>query len=132
IFLERQADINYLNKFDFFESSGRQIIELTKEQFSLFKTYFDLIQSKSLENDLHTSEIVRSLIYIILNEIDSAYQLVETKQTTISNRGNYILYQFKKLLAKHFIHERQIPFYAEKLHLTPKYFSTLIRQVSGK
>src|SRR5699024_5013210 len=83
-------------------------------------------------NDLHTSEIVRSLIYIILNEIDSAHKSAETAQTSSSNRGNTVLSQFKKLLAKHFIQERQIAFYAESLHLTPKYFSTLIRQVSGK
>src|SRR5699024_7196307 len=43
-----------------------------------------------------------------------------------------LLIQFKALLADHFIEERNVAFYAEKMHLTPKYFSTLIKKTSGK
>ncbi len=132
VFLQRQTDINYLDKFEFFESSGQQIVELTAQEFKLFKSYFDLIHEKSIENDLHTSEIVRSLIYIILNEIDSIHRSKNKDKTTEVSRGNAVLFEFKRLLTKHFIHERQVSFYAEKLHLSPKYFSTLIREVSGK
>lgn len=132
VFLQRQTDINYLNKFDFFENTERQVIPLSTKQFELFKSYFDLIHEKTLENDLHTSEIIRSLIYIILNEIDGVHQLQAKERGTPANRPNFILSQFKKLLAKHFVEEQQVSFYSEKLHLTPKYFSTLIKQVSGK
>lgn len=129
IFLQRQTNINYLDEFDFFERSGQQVIELTTKQFELFKSYFDLIHEKSTENDVHTSEIVRSLIYIILNEIDGIHHINKPASKT---RENAILSQFKRLLAKNFIQKRQVSFYAGKLHLTPKYFSTLIKQVSGK
>ncbi len=132
VFIQRQTDINYLDKYDFFDKTDQQVISLTPKQFELFKSYFDLIHEKSLENDLHTSEIIRSLIYIILNEIDSTHQSKAAEVTTPANRGNMILSQFKKLLAKNFIQEQQVSFYAEKLHLTPKYFSTLIRETSGK
>ncbi len=132
IFLQRQTDINYLEKFDFFDNAEQQVISLSDKQYVLFKSYFDLIHEKSLENDLHTSEIIRSLIYIILNEIDSAHQSRSSDKSSSANRGNLILSQFKKLLAKNFIREQQVSFYAEELHLTPKYFSTLVKQVSGK
>lgn len=132
VFLQRQTNINYLEKFNFFESSGQQLIELSAKEFKLFKSYFDLIHEKSIENDLHTTEIVRSLIYVILNEIDSIYQRKDKDQPRGLSRGNTVLYEFKKLLAKHLIHERQVKFYAEKQHLSPKYFSSLIKQVSGK
>lgn len=132
IFLQRQTDINYLEKFDFFEKAEQQVILLNDKQFGLFKSYFDLIHEKSGENDLHTSEIIRSLIYIILNEIDSVHQNRAEETHTSASRGNLVLSQFKRLLSKHFIQEQQVSFYAEKLNLTPKYFSTLIKQVSGK
>lgn len=132
IFLQRQTEINYLDKFVFFESSVQQIIELTHSQFELFKSYFDLIQEKCSRNDLHTSEIIRSLIYIILNEIEGIQQTRTEEKQTAPQRGNLILSEFKKLLVNHFTEEQQVKFYAEKLNLTPKYFSTLIRQVSGK
>ncbi len=132
VFLQRQTDINYLSKFDFFEKTDQQVIALSNKQYVLFKSYFDLIHEKSSENDLHTSEIVRSLIYVILNEIDSIHQTRAEEKLSPASRETLILSQFKRLLAKHFIQEQQVSFYAEKLHLTPKYFSTLIRQASGK
>lgn len=132
VFLQRQTDINYLSKFDFFENTDQQVIALSNKQYVLFKSYFDLIHEKSSENDLHTSEIVRSLIYVILNEIDSIHQTRAEEKLSPASRETLILSQFKKLLAKHFIQKQQVSFYAEKLHLTPKYFSTLIRQASGK
>lgn len=132
IFLQRQTDVNYLNKFNFFENTDQQVISLSNQQYVLFKLYFDLIHEKSLENNIHTSEIIRSLIYVILNEVDSIHQTRETEEQTLDSRGSLILSQFKKLLAKHFIEQQQISFYADELHLTPKYFSSLIKQVSGK
>lgn len=132
VFLQRQTNINYLDEFGFFERSGQQVIELTIKQFELFKSYFDLIHEKSTENDVHTSEIVRSLIYIILNEIDAIHHIQDINKPASTNRESVILSQFKRLLAKNFIQKRQVSFYAGKLHLTPKYFSTLIKQASGK
>lgn len=132
VFLKRQTDINYLDRFEFFEKSDQQVIQLTKKQFEQFNSYFDLIHEKSTENNLYSSEIVRSLIYILLNEIDSIHQAQHPTKPASADRENAILSEFKRLLAKNFIEERKISFYAEKLHLTPKYLSTLIKQVSGK
>lgn len=132
VFLKRQSDIGYLDRFDFFEKLGQQVIALNDRQFAQFGMYFDLIHEKSTESGLHTSEIIRSLIYIILNEIDSVYQIQVEATSHPINRQAFVLSAFKRLLAKHFIHEQQVSFYAEKLNLTPKYFSTLIKQASGK
>src|SRR5690606_39638224 len=76
--------------------------------------------------------IIRSLIYIILNEIDDAHQKQNPDTDQETDKNAHILTQFKSLLSEHFIAEREVSFYADKLHLTPKYFSTLIREVSGK
>lgn len=130
VFLERQTDINYLDRFEFFESRGRQLINLNEEQFSLFKTYFDLVRRKSKDESAHSAEIIRSLIYIILNEIEEAQQMTDKPQS--ADRETALLSEFKRLLGQHFIEERQVSFYADQLNLTPKYFSTLIRKVSGK
>src|SRR5690554_635586 len=73
VFLEGQSDINYLDKFDFFEKTGQQVVALNPTQYQNFKTYFDLIYNKSQDPAPHTSEIIRSLIYIVLNEIDDVH-----------------------------------------------------------
>lgn len=131
-FLEGLADINYLDRFDFFEKTGQQVVRLNSEQFQQFESYFDLIQKKSVENTPHTSEIIRSLIYIILNEIDSVHQSQAVDESPDVDKAIHILSRFKALLADHFLEERRVSFYAEKMHLTPKYFSTVIKDVSGK
>lgn len=131
VFLEGQSDINYLDTFEFFEKTGQQVVSLDSAQFQQFKTYFEFLYKKSTENNPNTSAIIRSLIYIVLNEIDDAHQQQREDQSD-SGDQTHILTQFKQLLAEHFIEERKVSFYAEKLFLTPKYFSTVIKKVSGK
>ncbi|NLN25527.1 MAG: AraC family transcriptional regulator [Bacteroidetes bacterium] len=132
VFLEGQTDITYLDKFDFFEKTGQQVVNLNAEQFSQFKSYFKLIHIKTTENAPHTSAIIRSLIYIILNEIEDAHQKQNPADASETDKNTNILTQFKSLLSEHFIQEREVSFYADKLHLTPKYFSTVIKKISGK
>lgn len=132
IFMEGQADINFLDKLDFFEKTGQQVKSLSPDQFKEFQTLFRLIHKKSGENNLHTSAIIRSLIYIILYEIDEIHQEQIQETTSGTEAHNHILAQFKMLLAEHFIEERGVTFYAEKMFLTPKYFSTVIKEISGK
>lgn len=132
IFLEGQTDITYLEQFDFFEKKGQQVIPLNAEEFQKFTAYFDLIQQKSTDVAPHTSEIIRSLIYIILNEIDDVHYHHLPEKEAVTDQNLNLLSQFKILLAKHFMEERQVSFYAEKMNLTPKYFSTVIKEVSGK
>jgi len=43
-----------------------------------------------------------------------------------------LLDNFLEVLQKHYKVERGVDFYADKLCLTPKYLSTVIRQTSGK
>ena len=48
------------------------------------------------------------------------------------SRNELLLKEFKTLLTKYFIEERQLTFYAEKLHVTPKYLSAAVKEASGK
>lgn len=132
VFIKGQTDINYLEKFDFFEKQGQQVVTLDSTQYQNFKTYFELIQAKSHDSAPHASEIIRSLIYIILNEIEDIHQIQNSAPSPAIDRRANILSYFKTLLAEHFIEERQVSFYADRMDLSPKYFSTIIKEVSGK
>ena len=132
VFLEGQADINYLEKFNFFEKTGQQVVRLSSKQFQQFKSYFDMIHEKSIESAPHTTAIIRSLIYVVLNELDDVHYRLRTEPSSSVDKGSHILSQFKTLLSDNFINERQVAFYADKMHLSPKYFSTVIKEASGK
>src|SRR5690625_2901464 len=130
--MEGQADINFLDKLDFFEKTGQQVMSLSAEQFEEFQTLFHLVHKKSGEKDLHTSAIIRSLIYIILYEIDEIHQKQDPAEPEETGSHNNILAQFKMLLAAHCVEERSVAFYPDKMFPTPNYLSTVIKDTSGR
>ncbi len=132
IFIDGRADINYLDKFDFFEKTGKQVMALNPEELQKFNTLFDLVHKKSFDTGTHTSSIIQSMINIILNELDEIHQNHAKAQAPSTENQNPVLSQFKTLLAENFINERSVSFYAGKMFLSPKYFSTVIKEASGK
>ena len=48
-----------------------------------------------------------------------------------SKRANVIFDEFKHLLLLYFRAERSVSFYADKLFITPKYLSTVVKEISG-
>ena len=51
---------------------------------------------------------------------------------SIQNRQKQLLDRFLTLVQEHYLTERSIQFYADKLCLTPKYLSQVIREASGR
>lgn len=131
-FLKNQANIHFLDKFDFLEQKDQHIIELDELQHQKFLNYFQLIEQKIGDSATHTSDIIRSFIYILLNELDDITNSRSISQTPTISRNELLLKEFKTLLTKYFIEERQLLFYAEKLHVTPKYLSAAVKEASGK
>jgi len=131
-FLENQANIHFLEKFSFFEQSDQHIIELDELQNDRFHHYFRLIEEKVTDNAPHTPDIIRSFIYILLNELHDIAGSRSIAQPPTFNRNEQILQQFKMLLTQYFVDERQLSFYAEKMNITPKYLSAAVKEASGK
>lgn len=48
------------------------------------------------------------------------------------NRNTAYFNTFLEELSKHYLQERSVSFYAEQLHLTPKYLTTLLRTTTGR
>ena len=78
--------------------------------------------------------MVVSLLYGVCELVHRKKQDLEKKLNGRCNkdRRHYYLLNFLELLGKFSSQERGIAFYAKKLFLTPKYFSTVIKEVSGK
>lgn len=49
-----------------------------------------------------------------------------------SNHKRLIFEQFIQLVSENYLHQRQVAFYSDKLCLSPKYLSKLVKEVSGK
>ena len=79
------------------------------------------------------TETVRLLISTIIHNIQDINRIEEEQQQPGIGltRQEQLFQQFKRLVNEHCASERSIPYYAERLAITPHYLSTLISKVSG-
>ena len=74
---------------------------------------------------------IAMFLYVIGDRLQQVIHLQETK-VSIVNRCEEYFFRFIELLAKHYKTSRRIDFYAERLCLTPKYLTVLVRTATGK
>lgn len=106
------------------------------EQLSLLIPFYELIRSSLSKITPETDEIVKSLLQAFLLSVlglmrDSKVEELEVDHTV--SRGTQLLFEkFMDILAKYHQHERMVQFYADKLFVTPKYLSMVVKEYSGK
>ncbi|BAP32367.1 transcriptional regulator [Chryseobacterium sp. StRB126] len=103
------------------ESIGRQ-----KELLALLQDFYHSKQSSK------KTEILQHLIIALICMISEVYSSLANNNSLVKNRVHEIIDGFYILISKHANQERSVKFYAEKLHLTPQYLSTLLKQKTGK
>lgn len=112
------------------------ILELTAEELSdLQHTFMDLEKfAKTNEEDFFTKEIIasgiRAFIYKVCRIVSC--RIKQSEYPRVNTRKYYYFKRFFALLATGYKQHRNVNWYAEQLHLSTKYFTSLIRQVSGR
>jgi len=116
----------------------QNFIEITPEQCAEFQSLFHTIcrEIRDTADTPFYDEIVRSylkcILYKILNWV-SVYSDSHPKfKRTVKSRNEEYFINFIHLLSENFRKERSVGFYASQLCITPKYFTTLIKRISGK
>lgn len=71
-----------------------------------------------------------SMLYVVVGVLDRRSKSVENAAST--SRSRLLFEQFIALVAKYHDRYRNVGFYADKLCLTPKYLSKLIKNATGK
>ena len=100
------------------------------------RQYLELAETLLIMDLPNKAEAVKSLgtsIFYLLgtfwkNKIDT----VSEKKTARMMRANIVFERFLSLVAEHHNKEKKLAFYADKLYLTQKYLSTLIKTLSGR
>lgn len=108
-------------------------LHLDDDTFTEFLTIHKLIVKQFQSDAMCREEVVKNLLYVILYKIIELYQATSKFESQQSNsRKGDIHMKFLTLLFENFKTERSVRFYAQKLFLTPKYFSKIIKEISGK
>lgn len=110
------------------------LVSLSDTQYRCISKLIEGIQErKEIQTSLKT-QVIGALIHAFCFEVVDAYitnykeQIQSKKQT----RRDKIFQSFLISLHHNFRQHREVGFYAEQLHLTPRYFSTIIHNISGK
>lgn len=108
------------------------LVSLTTEQYHRIEQIIECIRNRK---DTHThlkTQVVSALVQAFCCEVIDAYitnkPMLPVKQT----RKDKTFQNFLVTLHHNFHIHRDVKFYAESQSLTPRYFTTLVHEVSGK
>jgi len=111
------------------------------DEMNVFSHYYSLIQELIEKNPQSLTQVLRYLISSALyyagsiwkSRLDNASMIKGSSETEENTtRAKLVFESFLKLVAEYHDRERGMAFYADKLCLTPKYLSKLVKNVSGK
>ena len=129
------TDNLFSNAYDrmslFLSVKNHSYFPLSSEELELMKTYYGMFHKiASQKENPHRLEIVKHLTLAFFYLTGS--QMHKPIEEENKSKQDVLLENFLGFIQKHYREERSVEFYANKLCLTPKYLSTVIRQTSGK
>lgn len=111
-------------------------IALGKEELFFCSHYFHLIKEVINSGIRGKSEavesLVESLMHVLAGRIQKNAHKAPKGTKTSQSRLNILFERFMSLVSEYHTTERGVAFYADRLGMTPKYLSKLIKQVSGR
>ena len=93
--------------------------------------YFETLDNKDAVRQFMLREL-ECLGEAFISELLLYYICSESPKPETTSHKEKIIQSFLILLFQHYKKQRDVTFYAEQLFLTPRYFSTLIKQETGK
>lgn len=112
------------------------VIHISKKESSALEIQLQAME-RALSDVEHSyrQDLVRTYFKLFLLELGNItlkQQKGSMQSDTAFNRKDIITIDFLRLLWKHFRTERNIDFYAEKLHISPKHLSRTVKAVLGQ
>ena len=109
------------------------VIVATPQDVEEIRLVFQLIKTMlRSDKERYRNEIIRSLFttaFYIMAELNRRDQ---TGPQAKPGRSEVLFDEFMSLLQRYNTSERNVGFYAERMNITPKYLSTVVKEVSGK
>ena len=116
----------------YFYIKEHPVTKIDKEEVDLIQEYHHTLCKKMQAiNHPYRKEIIQSLLLTIFYEIYGMLKNhvpIEVKKS----RKEELFAQFIRLLSIHHRQERSVGFYADKLFISPKYLSLLVKEVSNQ
>lgn len=129
--------VNFNGLFDrSLELFDNPCITIDEEGKTILGDYYTLVSDICRSGLMGKEDAIKSIGASLLCLLGNLWTK-ELSKPGLQNRGvpartNMIFEQFLKLVAENFMSHKNIGFYADRLYLTPKYLSSLVKTVSGR
>ena len=133
-------DMNVMNNIGLMaslKSSRQPVLALSDEESQLLQKYMELLHYNTIKNsdELYIKNISRNIIASVIYQIfqfGEKYMPQErVEERPLSRRANYVQ-EFMRLMHENYRQERSVGFYADKLFISPKYLSLIIKEMTGR
>lgn len=112
------------------------VFSLTNEEIAKLNLCFQYIKKEIHEEGKYHTEILRNLVSIYLYKLGNILYAktpeLQSEEPHQFKREEVLFNDFIKLVKEYHCKERRVDFYASKLYLSSKHFSSVIKRFSGK
>ncbi|MBR3830353.1 MAG: helix-turn-helix domain-containing protein [Muribaculaceae bacterium] len=129
--------MNNIGRMASLKSSRQPVLSLSDEESQLLQKYMELLHYNTIKNsdELYIKNISRNIIASVIYQIfqfGEKYMPHERmEERPLSRRANYVQ-EFMRLMHENYRQERSVGFYADKLFISPKYLSLIIKEMTGR
>jgi len=109
-----------------------EVSRLNKSSFSIIYRLFKRLDEEFHGNQLFRDKILQLLFIELLFEVSRTGSGVAAKSLRFPSRQEHLVIQFKALIDEHFLTKRTVKDYADKLFVTAKHLSEVVKEYTGK
>ncbi len=138
VFSRRFLTANFINpyvldQFGFSSVTANPVVHLEKDEAMQLQSQFVYIWERFQEKDHpFRKEITGNILMALLYDFEASYQKhFQSLQKKLSRKEELNI-KFQDLLFRFFRQEHGVRYYADKLFVTPKYLTEIVREVTGR
>lgn len=106
---------------------------LKPDEIKCLTEYHTFLRNRvKVTDNIYRKDITRILLKSLFYEIANITQKKIPEKAIRKSRKTEVFESFLKTIVIHYKQHRSVTFYADKLYLTPKYLSCVIKEISGK
>jgi len=121
-------DINILEKV-----VSNPVLKVSKEDMKKITAYHSFILDVfNNNNHLYLRDIIKGLLFSLIYQVVALYGENEPERNKQTSRNEDVTDRFFRLLTDYYKTERSPGFYADKLFITTKYLSSILKTVTGR
>lgn len=126
-----QSEVKLYN-YPFFHTTIKEPKLKLTEKLDKIKFVLDAMYNEFQEDDYGKTKILRSSLEILLIELTRMYGIDKQNTSHISPIDSKRIRTLETLIDHHFIEERRVTFYADKLNITPRHLNNIVKSGVGK